>query len=927
LPVACAITWTLVEPPHVAAVVADRGSQAGPTLVLRAGLAAALDAADIPATAGRSSTAPIRPAAESPSAADAFRILTTKAAAAAEPWLPTCAALWLAGVIAAAVRLVVGWALTRRLVATAAPLPDASWRARLIRWTTALGIAAPIRLLASARVDVPIVVGWLRPVVIWPVAAVTGMPPEQIDAILAHELAHVRRHDVLVNLVQSVIEAVFFHHPAAWWISAQVRAEREHCADELAIRALAAGQAGSRLSYATALLSLEERRQAILAAAANGGSLGDRIRRLAGIEQSSGHPARLAAAVVVLVAVAVTLAAPPGSASRQAMAADVQSPGQTDKPALADDLPADTSSITSLTPEQARLVVGEALPACVLQRHPEKSARERATMLAEILANRETAEVYESWAILRLNGLTTLDAETAEVLANFKGILDLDGLPALDPEAARHLAGGNCKWLRLHGLKTLSPETARELVKSRLEGRAIFLPQLDTLDVATAKVLATFKGQELILRGLVAIDVDVAKALAEYRGRLHLGLTTLDAETVEALAAAGFRERLSLDGLATLDADTAQALAHYKGSLRLPNLKKISPKTLAALLEKEDVQLPLIETLELIPEPDGSPTEDFVIPDGSSRRSAPAPAAAAPAAARGRIKGRFVYKGGLLPPVDPRLPALIGGPAPIGEPQPLGEDFVVDPATRGLANVVVFLRDKDLEVDPRVAAAARAKPATLDARNMHFTPRVVVVQPGQDLPLTNGDPVGHNFNIARSRNPGVNALIPALGKDRVRFAAEEPLPASVIDNIYPWMKAWVLVRPNPYAAVTKPDGSFEIPDVPAGEVELQLWHERFGRLAGAATARGEADDKGRLRVRVEPGVIDLWATSGSIDRSKKGTQLVCSTPRSDRHGSPRPASAGCSAARWNHEGETLPATTSGQGAQTRSCGFPWVALA
>ena len=253
---------------------------------------------------------------------------------------------------------------------------------------------------------------------------------------------------------------------------------------------------------------------------------------------------------------------------------------------LAAALPNDTTAITSLTPEQARLVVAEALPACVLHRHPEKSARERAAMLA----NKETADVYESWATLRLNGLTTLDAQTAKVLATFKGILDLDGLPALDPEAAGLLAGGNSKWLRLHGLKTLSPETARELVKSRLEAHAIFLPQLDTLDVATAKVLATFKGQELILRGLVAIDVDVAKALAEYRGRLHLGLTTIDA-------------------------DTAKALSNYKGSLSFPNLKKISPKTLSALIEKRDVEIPLIETLELINEPDGSPTEDFVIPE------------------------------------------------------------------------------------------------------------------------------------------------------------------------------------------------------------------------------------------------------------------------------------------------------------------------
>jgi hypothetical protein len=158
-----------------------------------------------------------------------------------------------------------------------------------------------------------------------------------------------------------VIEAVFFHHPAAWWISAQVRAEREHCADELAIRALAAGKAGSRISYATALLSLEERRQAILAAAANGGSLGDRIRRLAGIEQSSGHPARLAAAVVVLVAVVVTLAAPPGGPSRQATAAEEANgePAVRIATGTTAEWPEDTNTIESLTPEQARKLAEE----------------------------------------------------------------------------------------------------------------------------------------------------------------------------------------------------------------------------------------------------------------------------------------------------------------------------------------------------------------------------------------------------------------------------------------------------------------------------------------------------------------------------------------------------------------------------------------
>ena len=789
LPVACAITWTLVEPPHVAAFAADRDSKAGPTIVLPAGLAAAIDAADIPATAGRSSTAPVQPADESPSAADAFRILTTKAAAAAEPWLPTCAALWLAGVIAAAVRLVVGWTLTRRLVATAAPLPDASWQTRLARWTSALGIAAPIRLLASARVDVPIVVGWLRPVVIWPVAAVTGMPPEQIDAILAHELAHVRRHDVLVNLLQSVIEAVFFHHPAAWWISAQVRAEREHCADELAIRALAAGQAGSRISYATALLSLEERRQAILAAAANGGSLGDRIRRLVGVEQQSGHPARLAAAVVVLLVVVATLAAPPGGPSHRAVAAEADKgePATRVATGSTEELPEDTNKVENLTPDQAKRLVtkfkGQVLPLPGLTRLDVDTARALAEFKGQVLyipglekldsatahvllnskwdrqlkklasLDAETARTLAAakvpWSFpdlptldaetakalvrgkgvqLLFDGLTTLDAATARELAKFEGDILSLGLTRLEPAVARELAKFQGSTLWLKSLETISDESAEELstfnrghlglwnlatlsntalkslatcgckwlalglaslpkeraaLLANFDGDSLWLNGLSALDPDAAQALAAFKGKELSLRGLTSLDAATAQALVAFEGkRLFIGLTTLDAATAKALATFKGEEQ-HLGGLTNIDAATAEALDGFRGNfhfsvainraclalqriapadarlvvlaahtdnvhgmkleqvtalddpkalevaqilatargpLALPNLEKISPKTLTALLKKKDVQLPLIETLELIPEPDGSPTEDFVIPEGFRQR-------------------------------------------------------------------------------------------------------------------------------------------------------------------------------------------------------------------------------------------------------------------------------------------------------------------
>ena len=172
--------------------------------------------------------------------------------------------------------------------------------------------------------------------------------------------------------------------------------------------------------------------------------------------------------------------------------------------------------------------------------------------------------------------------------------------------------------------------------------------QIERLTPEQATALAEFKGQLLSLNGLTTLDADIAKTLAEFKGQeLFLGLTTLDADLAKTLAGS-----TAWDGrvpkLTTLDVDMAKTLAAFdawdgnlffivaiespdsveiaaalakrKGPLSLPKLKKISPKTLAALIEKEDVEIPLIETLELIQEPDGSPMEDFIIPKGFETR-------------------------------------------------------------------------------------------------------------------------------------------------------------------------------------------------------------------------------------------------------------------------------------------------------------------
>ena len=120
-------------------------------------------------------------------------------------------------------------------------------------------------------------VGWLRPAILLPIAAIATLTPAQVEAILAHELAHIRRHDYAVNLLQTIAETLLFYHPAVWWLSKRVRAEREHCCDEIAVEIC-----GDAVAYAKALAELESWRTAspAMAVAATGGSLVDRVRRI-----------------------------------------------------------------------------------------------------------------------------------------------------------------------------------------------------------------------------------------------------------------------------------------------------------------------------------------------------------------------------------------------------------------------------------------------------------------------------------------------------------------------------------------------------------------------------------------------------------------------------------------------------------------------
>ncbi len=184
---------------------------------------------------------------------------------------------WGAGVGVLALRLAAGLLWVRRLVHETAAVLDPAWEYRVRALSAKFALRRGVNWRVVANLPSPMTAGWWRPVVFVPAALLSGMPAELLEALLAHELAHVQRHDYAVNLLQRVIETLLFYHPAVWWISRQIRRERELIADELAARAV-----GHPRQLALALQHLERLQPypPHLAQAAHGGNLMTRIKNL-----------------------------------------------------------------------------------------------------------------------------------------------------------------------------------------------------------------------------------------------------------------------------------------------------------------------------------------------------------------------------------------------------------------------------------------------------------------------------------------------------------------------------------------------------------------------------------------------------------------------------------------------------------------------
>ncbi len=228
----------------------------------------------------------------------------------------------------------------------------------------------------------------------------------------------------------------------------------------------------------------------------------------------------------------------------------------------------------------------------------------------------------------------------------------------------------------------------------------------------------------------------------------------------------------------------------------------------------------------------------------------------------GHLTGRIVLKGA---PPKPTPINVTKDQEFCGKHNLVDESIVVGPEG-GLANVVIFVRTRNVKVHPELEAL-KDKPVILKNENCRFEPRVVSVLVGQKLFVTNPDPVAHNTNISvPGGGGGGNYSIPANVPEpqdayKFEFKLQQSRPVPVACNIHPWMKGYVVIRKNPYVAVTGKDGKFQIKNLPAGELELQLWHEKADRLEIDGWPRG------RKKITIKPDeTVDLGTIEVPLEK-------------------------------------------------------------
>ena len=223
----------------------------------------------------------------------------------------------------------------------------------------------------------------------------------------------------------------------------------------------------------------------------------------------------------------------------------------------------------------------------------------------------------------------------------------------------------------------------------------------------------------------------------------------------------------------------------------------------------------------------------------------------------GSLKGRFVFDGtpGEPTPIIPKVDTEFCSK------QKLVEETLVVGEQGGLSNVFVYIylkKGKSVDIHPDLAEPSE-KPAVLSNKGCRFEPRALIVRTLQPLEVRNSDEgIGHNTKVSFFANPGFNETVTSDKPLNKVFNKTESYPAEVACSIHPWMKSYVLIRDNPYMAVSDAKGNFEIKNIPAGKHEFSFWHEAKGNLRDLPVSGTKTDRKGKAKLEIKGDeVLDL----------------------------------------------------------------------
>ncbi len=348
-------------------------------------------------------------------------------------FLPALVAGWAAGVLLLSLRTLGGWAFVWRLRRSGRLLPELQATATAL--ARRMRLWRPVRVCESLLVEVPTAIGWLKPVILLPPATLMGLSPVQLELVLAHELAHIRRLDPLVALVQAVAETLLFYHPLVWWVSHRLRVEREECCDDAAV-----AQCGNPLAYARTLTALAEMRlrapRPVMAL--SGGSLAARVRRLVSAPPGA-SVARWPVALLILLAAGLAVVTP------VTLRAAAQTTGSTS------------------ASEGSTFVVEAAEPAAAEPAQdpgPEAPARRPTRPLAST-----TGATAEKEAVPAPRAFTP-----AELVSMARAGVSPEYVEELEALGHRGLSSEQLIALRMQGV---TPDYVRELAREGLSGRSV----------------------------------------------------------------------------------------------------------------------------------------------------------------------------------------------------------------------------------------------------------------------------------------------------------------------------------------------------------------------------------------------------------------------------------------------------------------------